>query len=410
MLAPGLLLGACSGGPGLEAVSTSALPPKPGAGDAPQAPLQSESPKGQVKAALLLPLGGSIQLSLVAKGLQQAAELAIFERNVSNLQLVVKDDKGTAEGAAAAVQSAIAEGCEIILGPLLSTSVAAVAPIARKAQVPVIAFSNDMANGGQGVHLLSFFVSAEVARAVGYATAQGRRSFAALIPEDALGKDTEAAFRQAVEAGGGRVAILEHYPADLSGMVEPSKRVMEAVKGSGDSGGIDALFLPSAGDNVPRLAAMIRYHELDPTKVKLILTGGWDNPAAQREPRLAGAWLAGTDQGGWREMSARFAKTYNAMPPRLASLTYDAVMVASSFAGEGKGQRFTAQNLARESGFAGIDGQFRLTTAGGPVERSLAVFEMQSQGLVGVDPASGFTRALPGGSIGPIGATAVVRG
>jgi len=389
LLAPaGLAAGCAVSGGGLG--STAAIPPDaPGAAAA--GPSVAQGGEGDpVKAALLLPLGGSVQLSVVATGLKQAAELALFERNITSLQLAVRDDKGTAEGAAAAATLAIAEGAEIILGSLLGTSVAAVAPVARKAGVPVIAFSNDAANGGNGVHLLSFFPAAEAGRAASYAVARGRRNLAALIPDDALGRDMEPVFRAAVERSGGRIALIERYPADLSGMMQPSQRVMDAIRGSADSDmPIDALFLPSSGDHVARLVSMIRHHALDTARVKLLLSSGWNIPMALREPKLAGAWLAAPDERGWTDFSARFAKAYNAMPPRLASLAYDAVTVASAFATQPKGQRYTPGNLLREGGFAGVDGLFRLT-AQGPAERSLAVQEIQPQGLVVVDPAQGF--------------------
>jgi ABC-type branched-subunit amino acid transport system substrate-binding protein len=409
LTAPAAMLAGCSvSGGGLG--STAALPPKdPGEPVAKGGGAVASEAAEPAKAALLLPLGSSIQLSLVAKGLQQAAELALFERNITALQLAVRDDKGTPEGAAAAATQAIADGAEIILGPLLGTSVAAVAPIARKAGVPVIAFSNDVAIGGHGVHLLSFFPAAEASRVASYAVARGRQHIAALIPDDALGRDMEPAFRAAVEQGGARVALIEHYPADLSGMMEPSKRIMDAIRSSADSDQpVDALFIPSSGDNVAKLAAMIRHHALDTERIKLIISSGWDNPAALREPKLAGAWLAGPDARGWNELSARFAKAYNAMPPRLASLAYDAVTVASAFATQAKGQRYTPANLTREAGFAGIDGLFRLT-ARGPIERGLAVLEIQPQGLVVIDAAQGFAPSPIDRPSGIVGAS-VVRG
>lgn len=401
------ILGACAAGSDGGLGATSALPAKPANGPGTG---RTSAEQAMVKAALLLPLGGSIQMSMVAKALQQAAELSLFERNTPTFQLVVRDDKGTPQGAAEAAMTAIADGCEIILGPLLGSSVAAVAPIARQAQVPVIAFSNDPTNGGRGIHLLSFFATAETTRAVGHALASGRRHFAALIPDDIHGRDMAAAFRRAVEAGGGRVATVEHYPADLSGMMEPSQRVMSAIGGSHDNGqAIDALFLPSSGDNVPRLAAMLRQHDFDTSRVKLIVSSGWDNPAALREPKAAGAWLAAPDPGGWREFSARFAKTYSAMPPRLASLAYDAVTVATAFATQPQGQRYVSANLMRDQGFSGVDGLFRLTAAG-PIERSFAMFEIQEQGIVTIDPARGFTPAFIGAASEPIAAVPLARG
>ena len=404
LLGSASLLGACSTSIGDSLGNTSAIGPGV---MAPDGAASARAGGDTVKAALLLPLGGSIQMSLVAKGLQQAAELALFERNIPNLQLVVRDDKGTPQGASEAAMTAIADGCEIILGPLLGTSVAAAAPIARQAKVPVIAFSNDPVNGGRGVHLLSFFASAETNRVIAYALRQGRRNFAALIPDDGLGQDTELAFQRAVTQGGARVAIAAHYPANLSGMMEASQKVIGAITASADSDNpIDALFIPASSDSAGRVAAMLRHHDLDTARVKLIASSGWNNPTVLREPKLTGAWLASADAGGWREFSARFTKTYNAMPPRLATLAYDAVTVASAFASQPRGQRYTPANLMREQGYSGIDGAFRLTAAG-PIERSLAVLEIQQQGLVTVDPPTGFTPALTPGSVA---ASQVARG
>jgi len=404
LLSSASLLGACSNSSGGNFGITSAISPGailPGVG------ASTPNDVGMVKAALLLPLSGSIQMSLVAKGLKQAAELALFERNVPNLQLVVRDDKGTPQGASQAAMTVVADGCEIILGPLLAKSVASVAPIARQAHVPVIAFSNDPANGGHGVHLLSFFASAEVGRVIGHALTQGRRHFAALIPDDALGRDTEPVFRNAVAQAGARVAIATRYPTSLSGIMEASQKVIDAVKASADSEApIDALFMPASGNSVGRLVSMLRRSDLDTSRVKLLLSSGWENSTVLREPKLAGAWLASADPRGWHEFSARFTKTYNAAPPRLATLAYDAVTVAAAFASQPKEQRYTAANLMREQGYVGVDGAFRLTPAG-PIERSLAVLEVQPQGLVTVAPASGFTGAL---TMAPDAAPYVARG
>ena len=61
-----------------------------------------------------------------------AAQLALDGPGAPPLD--VKDTGGTPEGAAAAAQSAIAEGAGLILGPLTSPETAAVAPVARGGQ------------------------------------------------------------------------------------------------------------------------------------------------------------------------------------------------------------------------------------------------------------------------------------
>ncbi|MCK9911844.1 ABC transporter substrate-binding protein, partial [Microbacteriaceae bacterium K1510] len=88
----------------------------------------------------------------------------------------------------------IKEGAEIIIGPLMSQAVSGVAPVAREAKVPVLSFSNNTQVAGDGVYLINFLAEQEVERIVSFAAVQGKRRFAALIPDDAFGNVVEASF------------------------------------------------------------------------------------------------------------------------------------------------------------------------------------------------------------------------
>ena len=88
--------------------------------------------------------------------------MALAEFNSPNVQLLVKDDGGSAQGAQQAAQQALAEGAEIIIGPLFAQSVAAVGQVARGRGVPVIAFSTDVSVASRGVYLLSFLPESDV--------------------------------------------------------------------------------------------------------------------------------------------------------------------------------------------------------------------------------------------------------
>src|SRR5437667_268641 len=139
-----------------------------------------------------------------------AAEMALAEFNSQDLQLLVKDDGGSAPGAQQAAQPALDEGAELILGPLFAYSVTPVGQLARARNVPVIAFSTDANVAARGVYLLSFLPESDVERIVGYAAGAGKRSFAALVPDNAYGTVAEAAFKQSVARRGGRIVALEH--------------------------------------------------------------------------------------------------------------------------------------------------------------------------------------------------------
>ncbi|MFM9850855.1 MAG: penicillin-binding protein activator [Hyphomicrobiaceae bacterium] len=378
-----IMLAACSNNvsPGAVGSIASEAPKDPA-----ERALDAKSP---VKVAMLLPLTGSPQTAAVAKGLQQAAELALFERNAPSLQLIIKDDKGTEEGARAAAEEAIKGGAELIIGPLFAKSVAAVAPIGRQARVPVIAFSNDTRVAGNGVYLLSFLASQDVPRMTSYTVAQGHTRIAALLPDDALGKVQEQLFRAAVERGGGTVAAIEHYPVDVNGMVAPVHRIRDAIRTAEETGEpIQALFLPGGQDTLPLIGPLLPKSAIDTQRVKLVGTGGWDYPNAGRERILEGGWFAAPDPRGWREFSERFAKSYKTMPPRLASLAYDAIGIATTFSTGPKESRYTSANLTRASGFTGIDGTFRLL-GNGMSERDLAILEMQKFGASVIDQAPG---------------------
>jgi outer membrane PBP1 activator LpoA protein len=111
-----LLLAACSTGGGPELASPSAPP----AASEPAAPAK----RNTIKVALLVPLSAQGHAGVIGKSLKQAGELALFERDNPSLQLIVKDDKGTPEGAKAAAEEAIKGGARLILGPLFGASAA----------------------------------------------------------------------------------------------------------------------------------------------------------------------------------------------------------------------------------------------------------------------------------------------
>src|SRR5262249_53814202 len=191
------------------------------------------------------PLTGSGNAGPAGVSMRNAAELALSEFNNPNIQLLVKDDSGSAQGAQQATQQALDEGAEIILGPLFAASVTQAGQIARSRGVPVIAFSTDSNVAGRGIYLLSFLPESDVARVVEYATAQGRRSFVALIPDNASGSVVEAEFKQVVARKGARIVALERYPADGGGRTgDAARQIAQAASRA------DAIFIPDSSDGV----------------------------------------------------------------------------------------------------------------------------------------------------------------
>src|SRR3981081_3517173 len=162
----------------------------------PQQPLVAGT--GHVKVGLILPLSAAGNAGVAAQSMKNAAEMALAEFQNPNIQLLFKDDGGSPQGAQQVTQQALGEGAEIILGPLFAASVPATAQLTRARGVSVIAFSTDSSVAGRSVYLLSFLPESDVNRIIDYAASTGKRSFAALLPDNAYGNVVEATFKQAV--------------------------------------------------------------------------------------------------------------------------------------------------------------------------------------------------------------------
>jgi len=340
-----------------------------------------------VKVALLLPLSGNGNTATIAAAMKQAGELALFDFDNPNVTIMAKDTRGTPDGARAAAQAAVSGGAELIIGPLFSKSVTAAAPVAREHGIPMVAFSSDQNVAGNGVYLLSFLAGRDVPRIVSFAVSRGKQRFAALIPKTPYGNIVERSFRQAVSARGGSIVALERFPPDANGMLAPTKRIAALARTKDEAAPqIDAIFIPAGPETLPTLSALIPYYEIDTSQIQLIGTGQWNYANIGKEKPLAGGWFPAPDPKGWRAFTQRYVKSYEKTPPRLASLAYDAVSLAVTLSNNPPGRRYTAALLTRSSGFAGVDGLFRLR-ADGTSERGLAVLEVRKFDSRVLDPA-----------------------
>ena len=371
LLWAGLLAGlaGCSSMSDLLNRGGSSPPPQPQA----NAPIGT----GQVKVGLILPVSAAGNAGVAAQSMKNAAEMALAEFNTPNIQLLLKDDAGTTQGAQVAVQQLLSEGAEIILGPLFAHSVGVVGAAARQRNVPVIAFSTDANVAARGVYLLSFLPENDVERIVGYAVASGKRSFAAMIPDNPYGSVVEAAFKQAVARKGARIVAAERYPLDPARMAAPAQLVAQAARSA------DAIFVPDGSDAVPSVVQAL--NAAGARKVQLLGTGLWEDSRIFGDAQLHGGWYAAPDLNGFRNFSMRYRGRFGQDPVRTATLAYDAVALVAALVKTQGDQRFTDQTLTNSSGFAGIDGIFRFRPDG-TNERGLAVMKVGPTGGQVINP------------------------
>jgi hypothetical protein len=221
---------------------------------------------------------------------------------------------------------------------------------------------------------------------IDYAASRGKRSFAALIPENAYGNVADAAFRQAVARNNGRMIAVERFRVDAAGMEEAARRIVPAM------GQADALFIPGDAEVMQVIAAALANNGVNPRRVQFLGTGLWDDQRVYSESTLQGGWFAAPDGSRFADFAGRYRARYGGEPVRLATLSYDAVSVAAALVRQHGSQRFSEGVITNAAGFTGADGVFRFKPDG-TNDRALAVLEVRGGASSVVSPAP---RALPG--------------
>jgi branched-chain amino acid transport system substrate-binding protein len=332
---------------------------------------------GQYRVALILPLSAGGNAGMAAQSMKNAAEMALAEFSSPDIQLLIKDDAGNPQQARMVASQAMDEGARIILGPLFAQTVQATGAAARPRNIPVIGFSTDASVAARGVYLLSFLPETDVVRVLAYAFTTGKRSYAAIVPENAYGSVVEATFREEVARRGGRVVALERYSKER---LQASIGVIAQAARSAD-----AVFIPDGGDVAPTIAQGLVSAGVNTKRVQLLGTGLWDDPRIFNDGSMLGGLYAAPDPTGFANFVQRYQARYGSEPVRTATLVYDSTALVAALARNQGGQPITDQTLTSPSGFAGIDGIFRFKPDG-TNERGLAVMRVAAGGGQIVSP------------------------
>lgn len=361
--------------------------------------------------ALLLPLSGN--LAAIGQSIEQSVKLAFTAPGAPTLE--VRDTGGTPQGAAAAAQAAIAAGDGLILGPLTKADTEAVAPIARAANINVLAFTNDETVAAPGVWPLGVSPGQQVRRVVSYAANHGRTRTAAVLPENAYGRLMGNALQAEAQNLGEpppRIGYFGHSFASLTQTVRSvsafdrrgagiEAKIRAARDQDNEAGRIEAaklsrepvppppfdtLLVGATGEHLAEIGTLLPYYEAAPPQIQLLGPALWARDAAAMASHgsLRGALYAAPDPSLGLAFEQKFQLVYGNLPPSgVDKIGFDAGAIAVLAAREGG---FTDQILTNPTGFSGTEGVFRLDPDG-QVQRGLAVFKVEPGGPAIVSPA-----------------------
>lgn len=384
--------------PTSSAPTTSSVPPSPS--DSAQVAQSLITPQQKpvippgvpsVNIALLLPLSDDTPMG--GQSMLDAAALAVYDSYISlrpdqvNVRVVLlpKNSGSTPAEAEAATKDVLEKGASVIIGPLLSSSVSAAAPLAKAKGVPVLSLSNNRAVASKGVYTFGFSPEEQVKRVVDFASLKNIQSIAALVPNDAYGRTVADSLKSILTARGNTVAALEPYGKAMQNRQGATRRLSEAYAKKP----FQAVMLAEGGEELGTMLGLLSGANLTPPQVQLLGTGVWDEETIGQVPGLTGAWFASIPPASYAAFGRRFQAAYGYKPTRLASLTYDATALATSLALKYPADmRFSEAKLETPQGFQGAaTGRYRLNNDG-TVERALAVLEVTPAGHKIVSPAA----------------------
>lgn len=341
------------------------------------------SPDRAVPVAILLPYGSAnAGDSVVAQALEDAARLAIGDLAGVRLDLRVYETAGDAAIGAAAATRAVDDGAKVILGPLYADVAAAVGVAVANDNVSVLSFSNNTSVAGGNVYVLGNTFENTADRVISYATAQGRNRVAVLHANDTAGNIARAAVQSAVGKSGATLVAAIPYELSQEGVFNAVPIVRDAVR---EAGANSVFFTSAYSGALPIFAQLLPENGIQPGDVQFMGLARWDVPSeALSLAGLQGGWFALPDQGLSAQFDSRFQAAFARAPHPLAGLAFDGISAIGAVvrdAGE-----IGPASLTQPSGFAGVNGVFRLR-ADGTNERALAIAQIIDGQVQVISPA-----------------------
>ncbi len=340
-----------------------------------------------VPVALLVPSGsGSTTDEHLAQSLENAARLAMADMNGVQIDLRVYSTRGQPAQAASVAAQAVNDGAKIIVGPLYAQAANAAGVAVASSGVNVLSFSNNPDIAGGNVFILGSTFQNTANRVVSYAARQGKRRILMVSAQTSAGEQARNAVARAASGGGASVVGNVSYAMSQNGVVTAAPQIVSAARANS----ADVVVIDATTDGaLPILTQLIKEQGLTADVVQLAGLARWDVPTqAAALPGLQGGIFAMPSPQLTQQFESRYTAAYGSppVPAAVVGLAYDGIAAIGALVKQGKSDALTGAALTQGSGFAGVNGVFRLRSDG-TNERGLAIAKIQNSQVVVIDPA-----------------------
>jgi ABC-type branched-subunit amino acid transport system substrate-binding protein len=336
-----------------------------------------------VAVALLVPAGsGQASDQLLARSIENAARLAITDLGGVKIDLRVYPTAGQAAQASAAASQAVAEGAQVILGPVFAEEANAAGVAVAGAGVSVLSFSNNPAIAGGNVFVLGPTFDNTARRLAAYAVRSGKSKIMIVHDRNAQGEAGRAAIQKGVASAGGSIVATGNYEFSQNGIVQAIPGIASQAKSSG----AQAVFLTAdTAGALPLVSQLLSENGVNPATTQYIGLTRWDIPAATLSlPGVQGGVFAMPDPALFAQYQARYQAAFGEPPHPVSAIAYDGIAAIGALAKQGRG--LDRASLTQGAGYVGVNGIFRLLPDG-TNERGLAIARIQNSTVSVIEPA-----------------------
>jgi ABC-type branched-subunit amino acid transport system substrate-binding protein len=360
----------------------------------------------KIRVGLLLPLSGAVKS--VGETLLNTAQLSIFNNNKKNIILKIYDTNGTTFGAVKAANKAVADGVDLIIGPLFSAETKAIRNIVKKNDLLLFSLSNDQSLANiSNVFVTGSIPEQEIQLLISYLIGSDIHNYVSFLPNNEHGAEINKILRAAITGKDGLLIKSDYYDegdqgimtklSDLTNYYEipqtiydeyQKKKAEQKLLGYTEDVPFvikdeekiypQCVFVADGGKRAEELARLMFIIQNSGSNLQFVGTSKFDGDNnILNNPYMNGVIFVGADPKKLDKFYKDYNEIYRQDPIKISSMLYDLINIVDYVYKKTKNGRYLPDKkaLLDPFGFDGIDGRFRFLP-NGIVERNMFVLQI----------------------------------
>ncbi|MFI3242205.1 MAG: penicillin-binding protein activator [Alphaproteobacteria bacterium] len=364
--------------------------------------------------AVLLPTSGAY--AKTGTGMRNATQMALEDTNNPNLILRFYDTKSNPTDARIALENALSNNPDLIIGPLLSANLKSISPKLGWKNIPIISFATNPDALSKDVYSIGLLSENQIDRMFEYTSNLGKQKFALLLPENNTGQSISKSAEKIASNYNVDIISTTFYPpqtTDFSSVLknmtnyDERKKLMNAYKAGLEAKALegdeqaqrelktlgendamvgvdfDAVLIADGGARLKSALSMFGYYDVSYPEVLFFGTSVWEGTELNDEENAIGSLYPALSRQYSSYFNNKYESLFQEKPSTLYALAYDATALASTLS--------KAPNLKdailKKDGYAGLNGVFRFLE-NGQSEHVLDIYQVRKDGdtIINVAP------------------------